>query len=86
MESAAALVEAGAEVDARDRDGNTPLWRATFASRGAGDVIALLRAHGADPHAENGHGVSPLALAERIGNYDVRRHFADVTGGGAREG
>lgn len=27
----------------------------------------------------NQHGTSPLQLAERIGNYDVARHFADLS-------
>ncbi|MDX6248936.1 MAG: hypothetical protein QOF10_2296 [Kribbellaceae bacterium] len=30
------LLRAGAEVDARDAYGNTPLWRAVFTSRGQG--------------------------------------------------
>ena len=82
-ESVAALIEAGAEVDPRDEHGNTPLFRAVFNSRGEGDVIVLLRAHGADPHAVNRHGVSPLALARKIANYDVRQHFADIAAEGA---
>ena len=77
-ESIAALIEAGAKVDARDEHGNTPLFRAVFNSRGSGDVIVLLRAHGADPHAVNLHGVSPLALARKIANYDIGQHFADI--------
>jgi hypothetical protein len=38
----------------------------------------VLRAAGADPNIANQHGTSPLQLAERIGNYDVAKHFADL--------
>jgi ankyrin repeat protein len=72
------LLEAGALVDARDEHGNTPLFRAVFDSRGRGDIIKLLRDHGADPTLENNHGVSPLKLARTIANFDVRQFFSDL--------
>lgn len=72
------LIQAGAALDPRDSHGNTPLCKAVFNSRGRGEVIALLREHGADPCAENNHGVSPLVLARRIANYDVRQFFGDL--------
>jgi hypothetical protein len=28
----------------------------------------------------NAHGVSPLALARTIGNFDVKQYFADLSG------
>jgi len=74
----AALLAAGAPVDTQDAYGNTPLWRAAFESNGRGEVIALLRAHGADPHCANRSGISLVALARGIGNYDVRQFFTDV--------
>jgi ankyrin repeat protein len=77
-ETAQALVDAGAPVDAADEHGNTPLWKAVFASKGKGDLIALLRAAGADPNRANRYGTSPLELARRIGNYDVAQHFTDL--------
>jgi ankyrin repeat protein len=73
-----ALLGAGAPVDAREAVGNTPLWRAVFESRGRGEVIRLLRDHGADVTITNNHGVSPVKLAHTIGNFDVRQFFADV--------
>jgi len=75
---AAILLHAGALVDARDSHGNTPLGNAVFNSRGVGDVIKVLRAHGADPNVENAHGISPLKLARTIANYDVRQFFSDL--------
>lgn len=76
------LLDAGAAVEAEDDHGNTPLWRAVFAgSKGDGAVISVLRAHGADVHHSNHHGVSPVQLARKIANYDVAQRFADVTDG-----
>jgi ankyrin repeat protein len=74
------LLDAGARIDARDSEGNTPLFRAVFASRGHGDVIELLRARGADPTIRNNHGVSPIDLSRTIANYNVRQFFADLPG------
>jgi uncharacterized protein len=74
------LLRAGANPALRDSHGNTPLFRAVFASRGSGDVICALRAGGADPNAINSHGVSPVILARRIANYDVKRFFEDLPG------
>ena len=78
VEIAQTLLDAGALVDATDKHGNTPLCKAVFASEGRGDLIALLREAGADPRLANKHGTSPLQLAERIGNYNVAQHFADL--------
>lgn len=76
LEEAKLLCAAGATVDARDGFGNTPLWRATFESRGRGDLIDLLLSNGADPDAANESGVTPRQLADRIGNYDVKQFFS----------
>jgi uncharacterized protein len=72
------LLASGARPDIRDANGNTPLHNAVFNSRGAGDVIALLRHAGADPSAQNAHGVSPHSLAQTIANYDVAQYFSDL--------
>jgi len=72
------LLEAGADTELRDSFGNTPLFRAVFESKGSGDLIKVLRASGADPLATNENGVSPLSLAQTIGNYDVAQFFSDL--------
>lgn len=77
-DAAAVLLKAGATVDARDAHGNTALFTAVFNSKGFGEVIKLLRAHGADPGVKNNHGVSPLSLARTIANFDVRQYFQDL--------
>ena len=78
IEIARMLLDAGASVEPSDTHGNTPLFRATFESRGNGDMIELLRAHGADPRATNNAGVSPVELARTIANFDVAQFFDDV--------
>lgn len=78
-----ALLAAGASVDPKDVDGNTPLSNVAFNYQGRGELIALLRQHGADPHLANAHGVSPLELARSIANYDVQQHFGDLPSSGA---
>ena len=77
VDIARVLVEAGAEIDAQDGFGNTPLWRAVMSSKGRGEMIRFLLQHGADRNLANNSGVSPLALAERIANFDVKQHFLE---------
>lgn len=52
------LLEAGADVAAGDRQGNTALHSAAFMGRD--DLARLLLDHGADPRARSATGVSPL--------------------------
>lgn len=73
-----ALLAAGAQTELKDSSGNTALSTAVFASRGNGSVIELLRRAGADPHAANSSGVTPLSLARTIANFNVRQFFADL--------
>lgn len=77
-EVTAYLLAHGAAVDTQDGHGNTALFRATFASRGDGAVIQLLRSAGADPRKKNKSGVSALELARTIANYDIARFYDDI--------
>ena len=70
-EIAAILIRNGATVDIQDQNGNTPLWRAIFNSRGRGELVTMLLKAGANKNLQNKHGKSPLELARSIGNYDV---------------
>ena len=78
VEIARTLIEAGAEVDSKDHFGNTPLWRAVSDYRGDGRLIELLRQKAANAFVQNEKGVSPVALARRISNYDVAKFFCDL--------
>ena len=62
-------------VDLQDQYGNTPLWRATFDSKGVGDSIMLLLKAGANPHLKNHSGISPYDLALTISNYSLEPFF-----------
>ena len=61
LESVTAALDAGADVDARNGNGDTALHVA--ASRGLDVVAALLAEHGAALDARNGNGQTPLGLA-----------------------
>lgn len=62
------LLQHGASVRLRDAYGNTPLWRATFDSRGSYALVRLLLSHKADPNMKNEADRSPLDLAIQIGD------------------
>lgn len=76
--AASALLDAGATVDLQNGWGNTALFTAAGNSNGRGELIELLRSHGADPHSVNGSGQTPVGLARLIGNYDVAQYFTDI--------
>jgi ankyrin repeat protein len=64
VEAARLLLAHGARVEAEDRYGDTPLYRAVYAYQGNPEMVKLLLEHGADPAHENQHGVSPLSVAD----------------------
>lgn len=78
--AAKVLLAAGAAVDDGDGNGNTPLFNAVFNYQGDPATIQVLPAAGADPGQENVKGVSPRALADLIGNYDVAVHAPGAEG------
>ena len=69
------LIAAGVDVNSQDESGNTALSMAVFYSKGAGETITLLRKKGADENLPNRHGVTPLALAKTMANFDVLKFF-----------
>ncbi|MBT8417309.1 MAG: ankyrin repeat domain-containing protein [Silicimonas sp.] len=69
------LVKAGANLELREKYGNTPLWRAVSNYRGGAEVISTLLEVGANPDAENKSGVSPREMANTIANYDTAKFF-----------
>ena len=64
LESVAAALDAGADADARNGNGDTALHIA--ASRGLEDIVALLAEHGAALDARNGNGQTPLGVASGV--------------------
>lgn len=77
--SAQLLLEQGATVDPINCYGNTPLWAAVFNSKGRGELIQLLRSHGANVSHANAAGVTPVGLARTIGNYNIAQYFEDLS-------
>ena len=68
-EVAEMLLARGAEIEARDREGNTPLYWAAW--HGAGPVVDVLLAHRAEVDARNQSGWSPLMAAAAGGHTAV---------------
>ena len=67
-EIARILVGKGADVNARDEDGNSVLWRAVSSARGRDEIARCLFENGARDDLANHEGVTPRALAERLGS------------------
>lgn len=59
----AALVEAGADIEAQNKDGATPLARAVENGSDSGDIVGELLALGADVHTQDSTGKTPLHIA-----------------------
>ena len=65
------VTRGGADVDVKDRDGQTPLILAAL--RGHVKVVEFLVDHGADVEAENRKGQTPLSNAAANGRLEVVR-------------
>ncbi len=74
------LIENGANVNAKDANGNSILSSAVFNyskdKESYGYYIVKLLELKADINAENNYGVTPLSLAKSIANSDVSKFFS----------
>lgn len=73
-ETARALLDHGAPVNAPAEDGGTPLHSA--AANGNRKLVELLLAHGAEPAAVRDDGKTPADLAREAGHDDVAEALA----------
>jgi ankyrin repeat protein len=65
------LIEAGADLHARNNFGNPALMVALINARDRdGQVVRILLDAGADPDAENNYGTSAKDLAPKMDSYD----------------
>jgi ankyrin repeat protein len=69
------LLSKGAEIDAKDDDGMTPLHIAAWKGRKA--VVQLLLSHGTEVNARNKRGTTPLHYAAYFDGY---KDFGDRKG------
>jgi ankyrin repeat protein len=63
------LLAHGADVNARDEDGRTAIFR--LAEDGCGDLIQLLLSHGAKKEVRDKDGMAPWDVARVNGREDV---------------
>ena len=63
------LLQLHADVDRRNRRGQTPLGGVAF--KGYGEIVALLLEHGADIDADNGGGMTPVMFAAMFGRAKI---------------
>lgn len=65
------LVKSGAMIDARDKNGWTPLIMQADNQENGPDVVEALLSEGANPNAKGENGVTALALAKETGNQSL---------------
>ena len=65
------LIDQGADINATDQQGNTPLLKLLFSPSASKDKLDLLLKNGADVNAKNKDGLTPLMQATYIGDLAV---------------
>ncbi|WP_051182419.1 ankyrin repeat domain-containing protein [Nocardia vinacea] len=79
VETVRVLLEAGADINAVDDEGNTPLMYAVRSPWTTPEVVQLLRDRGGDPTIANQIGDSPLARVRTVDNKPlIKAVFADL--------
>ncbi|KAK4213862.1 ankyrin repeat-containing domain protein [Rhypophila decipiens] len=66
---ARSLISKGADIQARDREGRSPVWWASCC--GYGEIVRLLIEHGAKCHLKDSDGLDPLSIAVRYNHEEV---------------
>lgn len=66
LEAAELFLDSGADVEAIDLNGNTPLWVAAMNSNTNPEMVKALIRHGADPARKNHYDVSPYDIAPEL--------------------
>lgn len=67
IEAARYLISKGANLNARNIDGRTPLYVAVSAKKVNPEIVKLLLEHRANPNIKDNRGVSVTELAKRYG-------------------
>jgi ankyrin repeat protein len=71
------LIDAGADVNTRGKNGNTPLHDAV--SFGNLDMVKYLVSRGADVNAKNDLGLTPLMQAENTDDWQMEEFLRKRT-------
>lgn len=80
IELVQALLDAGAEVELRDRHGKTALFYAVEVANENSDVISALIARGADPNCKSVEGKTPLIRAVEKGHSKIAKTLLSKNG------
>ena len=72
------LLRAGADINARDSNGETPIFEAIRLSRSS-KLVKFLVANGADLSVRNNEGQTPLALATALGKANIALQLQRVS-------
>ncbi|OWV76312.1 hypothetical protein ATY77_07065 [Rhizobium sp. R634] len=75
------LIEKGADIEARDNRGRTPLIVQLDNRQNGPDVVAALLENGANPNAKDESGMTALDIARQTGDADL---VALITASGTR--
>ncbi|WP_084161321.1 ankyrin repeat domain-containing protein [Nocardia sp. BMG51109] len=79
VDTARVLVDAGADPNAEDDAGNTPLHYALRSPWTTPDMVRFLRERGADPLKQNHDGQAPIDRIRMVDNKpQLRAVFADL--------
>ena len=65
------LISKGADIEARDKNGRTPLFEACSSIRSKKQICELLLSKGADVNARDNQGLTPLHQALKNKHKDV---------------
>ena len=85
-DAVASLLDHGADINAQDNTGETPLMAARFGNHQFLDVVDILLLRGADLNLTNTDGDTALSLATSEGRLEVAKRISDVATGASRAG
>ena len=79
IEQVRSLIASGADINARDYQGLTPIHRASGWTHGhevkSLEVVKVLVAKGADVNAESNGGITPMKCARKYGTEAIRSYL-----------
>lgn len=72
------LLNNGADPNKKNIHGNTPFFTALFNCKGVEtNIFEQFKIKSGNPQIRNNDGVSPLDLAKKVSNYDLKKYFPE---------